>query len=83
MIFSGNSLEAVESLKCSYKTSNLPRFCAEVFLSLIFNYAIILKSRFGGLKMENREVLEVLKDFGRVYIVGSFAIYKALCIDSA
>ena len=52
------------------------------FLSLIFNYAIILKSRFGGLKMENREVLEVLKDFGRVYIVGSFAIYKALCIDS-
>jgi len=32
--------------------------------------------------MENREVLEVLKDFGRVYIVGSFAIYKALCIDS-
>ena len=33
--------------------------------------------------MENREVLEVLKDFGRVYIVGSFAIYKALCIDSA
>ena len=33
--------------------------------------------------MENREVLEVLKDFGRVYIVGSFAIDKALCIDSA
>ena len=33
--------------------------------------------------MENREVLEALKDFGRVYIVGSFAVYKALCIDSA
>ena len=32
--------------------------------------------------MKNREVIEALKDFGRVYIVGSFAIYKALCIDS-
>ena len=32
--------------------------------------------------MKNREVVEALKDFGRVYIVGSFAVYKALCIDS-
>ncbi len=73
----------VDNSKSSYKTSNSPRFCTGVFLFLISNYAIILKSRFGGLKMENREVLEALKDFGRVYIVGSFAIYKALCIDSA
>ena len=72
----------VDNSKSSYKTSNSPRFRTEVFLFLIFNYAIILKSRFGGLKMENREVLEALKDFGRVYIVGSFAVYKALCIDS-
>jgi len=73
----------VDNSKSSYKTSNSPRFRAEVFLFLIFNHAIILESRFGGLKMENREVLEALKDFGRVYIVGSFAVYKALCIDSA
>ena len=32
--------------------------------------------------MKNRELIEALKDFGRVYIVGSFAIYKALCINS-
>lgn len=32
--------------------------------------------------MENREVVDALRDFGRVYIVGSFAIYKTLCIDS-
>ena len=72
----------VDNSKSSYKTSNSPRFCTGVFLFLISNYAIILKSRFGGLKMENREVLEALKDFGRVYIVGSFAVYKTLCIDS-
>lgn len=32
--------------------------------------------------MENREVLETLKDFEWVYIVGSFAIYKALKINT-
>ena len=72
----------VDNSKSSYKTSNSPRFCTGVFLFLISNYAIILKSRFGGLKMENREVLETLKDFGWVYIVGSFAIYKALKINT-
>lgn len=53
-----------------------------LFLFLIVNYVIILKSCFGDLKMKNRELIEALKDFGRVYIVGSFAIYKALCINS-
>lgn len=32
--------------------------------------------------MKNRELIEALKDFGRVYIVGSFAIYKALKINT-
>ena len=32
--------------------------------------------------MKNREVLETLSRFGRVYIVGSYAIYKALCIEN-
>ena len=62
----------VDNSKSSYKTSNSPRFRTEVFLFLIFNYAIILKSRFGGLKMENREVLEALKDFWAGLYCGEF-----------
>ena len=32
--------------------------------------------------MKNREVLDKLLEFGRVYIVGSYAIYKALHIEN-
>lgn len=33
--------------------------------------------------MKHREVLDILMRYGRTYIVGSYAIYEALCIEGA